>query len=102
MQDEPAYEPGRLMRASQLGVRPHGPGEYEVQGSKFIRYVNLNSDQPCECEDCFYRGQRIRNNCKHTLAARLANGEMTLVRALGTMLLTAMRARGEEPEGGEE
>ena len=96
--EQDTVDPGRLMRASQLAVRPHGPGEYEVQGSKFIRYVNLNSDQPCECEDCFFRGQRIRNNCKHTLAARMANGEWPLIQMLGNMLLTAQRARGEDDE----
>lgn len=91
-------EPGRLIRASQLAVRPHGPGEYEVQGSRFIRYVNMHSDQPCDCEDCFYRGARIRNNCKHFLAARMASGDMGLIRMLGDMLLTAAKARGEEIE----
>lgn len=98
MSEAEVVEPGRLRRAAVLAVRPHGPGEYEVQGSHTIRYVNLNTDQPCECEDCFYRGARIRNNCKHTLAARLASGDMTLINALGALLLQAARARGEEPE----
>ena len=83
-------EPGRLRRAALLGVRRVGEEEYEVVGQdEPFYYVALGGDPPCYCADSAHR----RVQCNHFLAARLANGDMGLIQQLGTMLLTAEKAR---------
>lgn len=88
-----AYDPARLQRGSQLAVRQLGPGEFAVQGSRGVRYVNLNSDLPCDCEDADYRANR--GPCKHVCAARLASGDMALIQALGEQLLRREARKAE-------
>jgi len=44
--------------------------------------VDLSVSPPCYCADMWYRGRQIRDNCKHTLAARLSALDPSL---LGTI-----------------
>ena len=88
-----AYDPARLARGATLAVRRLGDGEFAVQGSRGVRYVNLKSDLPCDCEDADYRANR--GPCKHVCAARLASGDMGLIQALGEMLLRREQRKEE-------
>lgn len=101
-------EPGRLERAIALlpATERVGPGEYYVwkvareRGSdgkvvRTKRCVNLNIDFPCDCEDSFYRGQRVRGNCKHVLACRMAEGDLAVLSMLGTVLVRRERIAEE-------
>lgn len=92
MSEERAYEPGRLRRAAQLAVQRLGPMQFRVRGQDEPFYdVNLEIDTPCTCADAWHRGR----GCKHELCARMANGDMGLLQALGQMLLEAAK-RNEE------
>ena len=83
------YEPGRLRRAAQLAVRRLGPMQFRVRGQDEPHYdVNLDLDVPCCCKDAEFHGR----GCKHELSARMANGDMGLIQALGEMLLKAHKA----------
>lgn len=93
-----AYDPARLLRGSQLAVMRFGPGEYAVQGSHGVRYVNLHADPPCDCEDMNYRNAAGTGVCKHVAAARLQEGDAGLMASLGNLLLSRQRARGEPDE----
>lgn len=86
MSGERAYEPGRLRRAAQLAVQRLGPNQFRVRGQDEPFYdVNLDLDTPCDCADAWHRGR----GCKHELCARMANGDIGLLQALGQMLLVA-------------
>ncbi len=83
------YEPGRLRRAAQLAVKRLGPQQFRVRGQDEEFYdVNLEIDTPCCCADAWHRGRP----CKHELSARMANGDMALIQALGDMLLKSDKA----------
>jgi hypothetical protein len=74
--DERAHDPGRFARALELAqkglVTQVGPMQYKVAGNEEKHYdVDLSAETPCYCADMWWSGQRIRNNCKHTLAARI-------------------------------
>jgi hypothetical protein len=85
-----AFDPARLRRAAQLAVQRIGATTFAVRGQEEpYYYVDLAGDLPCACKDAEFHG----SGCKHELAARLANGDMPLVMALGEMLLRAERAR---------
>lgn len=89
---EQGYEPGRLRRAAQLAVKRLGPNQFRIRGQDEPFYdVNLDLDTPCTCADAWHRGR----GCKHELQARMANGDMRLVQALGDMLLKAHKANEE-------
>lgn len=89
--DQP-YDPARLRRAAQLVVRPLGPGQFRVSGQHQKWYdVDVTADVPCYCKDAEYHG----TGCKHLLAAQLASGNMTLIQALGDMLLRAQQRSDE-------
>jgi uncharacterized Zn finger protein len=86
---EHGYEPGRLRRAAQLAVKRLGPMQFRVRGQDEPFYdVNLEIDTPCTCMDAYHHGR----GCKHELAARLQNGDLALIQALGDMLLKAHKA----------
>lgn len=92
MTDKAGYEPGRLRRAAVLAVRKLGPHQYRVRGQSEAYYdVNLEIDTPCCCADSWHRGR----GCKHELAARLHDGDVALIQALGDMLLKAEQANRE-------
>lgn len=85
--DTPAHDPARLRRAWSLvksgRVERVGPMQFKVAGNKERTYdVDLSVDPPCYCDDLWYRGRRIRNNCKHTLSARIANKEPAVLLSL--------------------
>jgi hypothetical protein len=83
------YEPGRLRRASTRAVKKLGPRQYRVRGNHEPFWdVNLDLDTPCTCPDAEFHGR----GCLHELAARLHDGDMALVQALGDMLLKAEEA----------
>lgn len=74
---ERAYSPDRLRRAWHLvrsgRVKQVGPRQFRVAGNVEPEYaVDLDEDPPCYCRDMEHRGGRIRQNCKHVLACRLA------------------------------
>jgi hypothetical protein len=85
--DGPAHDPGRFARAFKLardgGVKQIGPRQYRVAGNEQPYYdVDLDGDPPCYCEDQDWSGRRIRNNCKHTLAARIVAQEPSVIPSL--------------------
>jgi hypothetical protein len=85
--NRPAYRPDRLRRAWQLVkggmVKPLGPGQYKVAGNvEPVYYVDLAGDPPCMCRDQEYRGSAIKQQCKHTLAARIAAQDPAVLLAL--------------------
>lgn len=81
-----SYEPGRLRRGALRAVKKLGPHQYRVAGNHSPHYdVNLDLDTPCDCPDAQYHGR----GCLHELAARLHDGDMKLVMALGEQLLAA-------------
>ena len=81
-----AYDPARLARGASRAVRKVGARQYRVQGTHEPYYdVNLELDTPCTCEDARFHGR----GCLHELAARLHDGDMALIQALGDMLLRA-------------
>ena len=86
------YERGRLLRAGAYIEKGRakllGPGEVEILSTNNKhRYVNLNSDLPCDCEDQDFRGVPIRGQCKHVLCARMLNGDVALLTAWGIELM---------------
>lgn len=92
MTDEiPAHDAGRLRRAWALVKGGHvqkiGDTQFLVTGSDEPTYsVDTMGDPPCYCADMWYRGRRIRNNCKHVLGARLALQDPALLLALIEMM----------------
>lgn len=98
-------EPRRLERALDLlgGVERIAPGEYRVWRAKRVgrelvrsaRNVNLHLDLPCDCEDNDYRGRTTRGNCKHVLAARMAEGDLGVLGMVGPVLLRRQRIQEE-------
>jgi hypothetical protein len=83
------YDPGRLRRAAVLAVKRLGPTRFHVAGQDEPHYsVDLFEDIPCYCKDAEFHGR----GCKHELAARMANGDMALIQALGDMLLKSDKA----------
>lgn len=89
---ERLFEDGRLLRGSQRPVRPVGPRQFMVAGTKNIWYVNLEIDVPCECPDAQFRHTKT-GMCLHEIACRLQEREPLLVAALGALL--ARRDRHE-------
>lgn len=86
------YDPGRLRRGATRAVKKVGPRQYMVAGNEQRVYaVNLELDTPCTCRDAEFHGR----GCLHELAARLHDGDMKLIQALGDMLLQAEQ-RNEE------
>lgn len=86
------YDPGRLRRGATRAVRKLGPHQYRVAGTHQRYYdVNLDIDTPCDCEDARWHGR----GCLHELAARLHDGDVALIQALGDMLLKAEQANRE-------
>lgn len=86
-----AHDPGRLRRAWALviagKVEQVGPTQFRITGNDEPGYdVDVAGDPPCYCADSFHRGRRIRNNCKHTLAGRLALQDPSLLLALIEMM----------------
>lgn len=83
------YTPGRLRSASRIPIkRTDNPREFFVLSRSRKEHwwpVNLDGDPMCYCED----NQHSTEQCSHVLAARLASGDLTLLQALGEMLLTA-------------
>jgi hypothetical protein len=72
-----------------LAVKRLGPMQFRVRGQDEPFYdVNLEIDTPCTCMDAYHHGR----GCKHELSARMANGDMGLIQALGDMLLKAHKA----------
>lgn len=86
---ERAYDPARLTRAAKLlpTVERLGPAQFVMRGSNGPRYVDLDTDPYCECEDRFWNGAM----CKHIIAGRLVNGDVEMIQALGDLLLRAER-----------
>lgn len=83
----PAHRVDRLRRAWKLvasgRVERVGPGQFRVAGNvEDSYYVDLASDQPCTCLDLHHREQEIGGQCKHRLAARLANHDPALLLSL--------------------
>lgn len=77
----------RLRRAWALikagSVERLGGTRFRVAGNDESSYdIDLSVSPPCYCADMWYRGRQIRDNCKHTLAARLAGLDPAL---LGTI-----------------
>jgi hypothetical protein len=65
------------------GVERVGPTQFRVAGNVEKAYdVDLMGDPTCYCRDMEHRGEAIKNQCKHTLAARLAQLDESL---LGTI-----------------
>ena len=111
MSDDDRYEnldtvePGRLERALDLlgGTERMGPGEYRIWRVKrvrgeLLRYsqdVNLHSDLPCDCDDNRYRSQTTKGNCKHVLAARMAEGDLGVLGMVGSVLVRREKIREE-------
>ena len=114
-QEDPvrAYLVSRLDRAKDLKIDPV-PGEplkYVVKsGTREGLYwtVDLYEDPPCQCEDQWFNGYRIKGFCKHVIAAWLQERDEGWVMALGERLLRAelrkaeaaarQRASGDEEE----
>ena len=99
--DTPVHDPGRFARAVELafqenGVTRLGPTQFRVVGQDEPEYfVDLSVDPPCYCGDMQNRATKIRNNCKHVLAARLAMKDPTLDNSLMEFAYTQMK-RNEE------
>lgn len=86
---ERAFSPARLRRGIQRGVVRLAPHVFRVEGRHQKFYdVDLTSDVPCDCADAQFKGR----GCLHELAARLHDGDATLIQSLGDMLLAAERA----------
>lgn len=96
-EDPDPIDPERLKRAIALlpGVEQQGDDQYAVWRVKKggvieAKYVNLELDEPCDCEDRTYRPKKVKANCKHVLAARLARmgpKDLVLVRRMGELLI---------------
>lgn len=76
MSDTPAHDPGRFARAFNLAysgkVEHLGGTHYRVAGNEQPYYdVDIAGDQPCYCDDQDWAGRKIKNNCKHVLAAKI-------------------------------
>lgn len=92
--DGKGYDRGRLMRGATRPVKRLGPMQFRVKGNDQPYYdVNLELDTPCDCVDAQMHGRP----CLHEIAARLQNGDLGLVQALGDALLKAQQ-RTEELE----
>lgn len=77
-----------LIRGKLVHVLPDG--RVAVAGNVERYYiVDLSQDPPCHCRDMEYRGAAIRQNCKHTLAARLAKMDPALLGTIADWILWA-------------
>jgi len=94
MTTQSVIEPGRLMRAAQLGIRHVGARRYVVAGSDAPWMVDLDVDPPCYCPDAEYRPQ-YQGKCKHTLAALLQEHDPPTLWAYATILESRARYAGE-------
>lgn len=86
-----AYRADRLRRAWLLiksnGVERLGGTRYRVAGNDESSYdIDLSVDPPCYCADMMYRGRKIRDNCKHTLAARLSGLDPAILGAMADLI----------------
>ena len=68
----------RLRRAIWLDIKRVGPRRYQVSGGRHLHAVNLETEQQCDCRDYLWRACQ----CKHVLAARLREGDATVILAL--------------------
>lgn len=94
------YRPDRLARAWQLvksgRVQRLGGGRFMVAGNVEETYaVDLTVDPPCYCRDQEYRGGQIKQNCKHALAARLANLDPAVLAAIADSIERQMQQARE-------
>jgi hypothetical protein len=99
---ENAIDPARLLRAPTLVSKRVGPGQYKVASSSragVFYWIDVNSDQPCECEDNQFGGGRM---CKHFLHCLLREGSESLLMALGQILLRNEKLLAEHLGGMEE
>lgn len=98
MADERAHKPTRFERGAELALRDGactrvGSHQYRIVGNDEPEYfVDLSVDPPCYCGDMWFRGRKIRNNCKHTIAARICDADPAL-RASLTELVYATQQR---------
>lgn len=91
MERPATHRADRLRRAWKLvasgRVERVGPGQFKVAGNvEPVYYVDLAGDQCCTCCDMEYRGRAINEQCKHVLAARLANHDPELLLTLVSMM----------------
>ena len=73
---------GRVKKSEKV------PDRFFVAGNAQRYYtVDLTTDPPCDCADMLYRGGSIANQCKHVLAARLANLDPSLLNTLASVFV---------------
>jgi hypothetical protein len=78
----------RLIKEKRVKVL--STGRVAVAGNVEPYYiVDLSQDPPCHCRDVEYRGAQIRQNCKHTLAARLAKMDPALLGTIADWIVWA-------------
>lgn len=87
MTEKPAHDPGRFARAFKLARDGHveqvGPRQFKVAGNEQPYYdVDLDGDPMCYCDDQDWAGRKIRNNCKHVLAARIVAKDPSVIPSL--------------------
>ena len=79
----------RLHRAIYLDVRPVAPGTYLVSGGTDSHTVVIDGGLVrCSCID----SQRVGDQCKHALIARLYCGDPSVVVALRMLVARPMRS----------
>lgn len=97
MSGERAHDPGRFARAFKLardgGVEQVGETRYWVKGRGERWYpVDLAGDPMCYCEDQEWAGRKIRNNCKHVLAARILAKDPSVINSLAELAYRLQQA----------
>jgi hypothetical protein len=102
MSEQPAHDPGRFARAFQLAytgkVEHLGGTQYRVAGNEQKYYdVDIAAEQPCYCADQDFEGRKIRNNCKHVLAAKILAKSPEVIQSL-MELAYQRQQRAEELE----
>lgn len=102
MTEERAHLFGRLVRGLDIaragGVEQVGATQFRVQSQskKDMQYdVDLMGDPMCYCEDQDFAGRKIRNNCKHVLAAKVLVKHPSIIEPL-TELVYQQHQRNEE------
>lgn len=78
----------KLVSSGRVKKSEKTPNRFYVAGNVQRYYtVDLGQDPPCDCADMLYRGQAIREQCKHVLAARLADLQPSLLETLASMFV---------------
>jgi hypothetical protein len=94
--EETEIELGRVERGVQLVCEAIGDRRYRVTGGDSTHWVDLVSpDHPrCDCGDYLWR----EATCKHIIAARLREGDETVLFKVG-VLVRSLKQQAKEVAG---